>query len=81
MARAETIWIVLSDAGAVDPVAAFTVKHELETWLSRREDRSELLIYRLPDGGSATPKVQLVSIRDLKIDKPSPWSARKGWDS
>jgi hypothetical protein len=75
MARAETIWIVRND---LQLLAGFTVKHELETWLSKRDDRDKLLVFRLPDGGYGT--AQLVSVRDLAIDKPSPWSHRKSWD-
>lgn len=38
MARADYIWIVQSVGG--DVVAAFTVKHELASWLDRRNARS-----------------------------------------
>lgn len=32
MARSETVWVVIHEG---KPVAAFTVKHELRTWLNR----------------------------------------------
>jgi len=76
MARAETIWIVKGD---IQLLAAFTVKHELETWLSKRDDLDRLTVFRLPDGGYGT--AQLVPIADLKINEPSRWSRRRGWDS
>lgn len=47
MSRAYAIWVVTQDA---EPIAGFTVKHEMITWLRRRSDVAELLIYRVPDG-------------------------------
>lgn len=49
IARAYTIWIV-NKKGLVGPAAAFTVKHELISWLKKREDAHRLSIYALRDG-------------------------------
>lgn len=37
MARSPAVWVVIDDATAM-PVAAFTVKHELCTWLWKYEN-------------------------------------------
>jgi hypothetical protein len=49
MARAHSIWVVV-DGGV--PVAAFTVKHELVTWLNRYgpDARSYFKLYKIRDG-------------------------------
>lgn len=46
MARSTYVYVVLDHVG---PVAGFTVKHEMVTWLERNP--GEYLIYRLSDGG------------------------------
>lgn len=42
MARSPAVWIVIDDATKT-PVAAFTVKHELCTWLYRYESPQSIL--------------------------------------
>ena len=58
MARAYTIWIVQLP-GCITPDAAFTVKHELVSYLARKTHQPtlrELVIWRMSDGnGSAVP--------------------------
>jgi hypothetical protein len=46
MARSNYIYVV----NALTPVAAFTVKHELLTWLGKQEGLDGLTVYRLTDG-------------------------------
>jgi hypothetical protein len=45
MARSTYIYLVTKDGS---PVAAFTVKHELATWLSRNQ--GDYVLYRIGDG-------------------------------
>ena len=52
MARSQTIWLVMQ-AGL--PVAAFTVKHELASWLEMQPHRSHLTLFRCPDKPSWHP--------------------------
>jgi hypothetical protein len=54
MARSAYIWVVF-DEMTEDVVAAFTVKHELVTWLTRVEPpiRRWYAITRMRDGGAA----------------------------
>jgi hypothetical protein len=47
MARS-TYCYVVTEYG--DPISAFTVKHELVTWLKRQDDVSELKVTRVADG-------------------------------
>jgi hypothetical protein len=47
MARASTIWLIIDHNG---PLVAFTVKHELLTFLECT-GLKHFLCYRLPDGG------------------------------
>lgn len=52
MARAHSVWIV-SPASFDNPIAAFTVKHELITWLTRMNAEgsyTDALIHVLHDG-------------------------------
>jgi hypothetical protein len=53
MPRAHSIWIAVSDG---NPIAAFTVKHELKTWLSEFDRNSAawltLQVFKLPDSPS-----------------------------
>lgn len=50
MARSETIWLVQLMGETVLPIAAFTVKHELITWLKRhREGWPKYVIFRMAD--------------------------------
>lgn len=54
MARSTYIYLVRS-GGLLDneiPVAAFTVKHELKSWLERKtpEVRAPMHVYRIRDG-------------------------------
>lgn len=60
MARSRYIYVVCWDApqnmDAPHIIAAFTVKHEMQTWLSRctHEHRDEFAIYRVRDNDRAT---------------------------
>lgn len=58
MARAYNIWVVIPQ-GRMIPIASFTVKHELKTWLSRRAP--EYHIYKIPDGGGGHIETQNVT--------------------
>jgi hypothetical protein len=49
MARAHTVWIVIKNK---TPVCAFTVKHELISWLKENRKGWNLWeVWKLPDGG------------------------------
>jgi hypothetical protein len=48
MARSYSIWLVCKEMSG-DPVCAFTVKHELITWLLAQEKRKFLHIWKLRD--------------------------------
>lgn len=50
MARSTAVWVVLSDDP--DPLATFTVKHEMKSWLEREHsgDLERLKILKMPDG-------------------------------
>lgn len=54
MARSHAIWLLIdreNTASPVEPVAAFTVKHELKTWLNRnRWQWDQLRLFRMLDG-------------------------------
>lgn len=70
MARAEYIWLVRDPDG--DPIAAFTVKHELVGWLKRRTagwEHTDLAssweITRLRDGGHAIAPVRVGTAAEL----------------
>lgn len=50
MARSVTIWVVQSTV-TDEPFAAFTVKHELVTWLTERQHQiAGFRLFRVPDG-------------------------------
>jgi len=49
MARAEALWVVSGNHGEL--LAAFTVKHELRTWLARQPEDRPLRVQRIVDGG------------------------------
>ena len=53
MARSHAIWLVLDGS---TPIAAFTVKHEFENWMSRQTPSVQdgLDVWRIPDGLSLT---------------------------
>jgi hypothetical protein len=51
MARSSYIYLVLGLQGEVE--AAFTVKHEMRTWLERNPGDYEL--WRIGDGGTRPP--------------------------
>ena len=55
MARAHTIWLVVSDR--LGPLKAFTVKHELKTWLDKQPGYMKIFwsIWSLPDGEGGYP--------------------------
>ena len=58
MARTHTIWLVMSNA--FGPLKAFTVKHELITWLSKKPAHMKMFwsIWSLPDGATEERKPQ-----------------------
>lgn len=49
MARSNHIYVVMYDGG-YDPMAAFTVKHEMMTWCKNNYDANHYCV-RLKDGG------------------------------
>jgi hypothetical protein len=54
VARATNIYLVVRyDYDGVEPMAAFTVKHEMASWLREHDDGSleGCGVLRLPDGG------------------------------
>lgn len=59
MARSHAIWLLISrknETIPAVPVAAFTVKHELQTWLDRnRWQWDQLRLYYMKDGPRAIP--------------------------
>ena len=55
MARSSYIYLVQDKDLNRTPVAAFTVKHELATWLSRNPGNYTL--WRIGDGGHRDPVV------------------------
>ncbi len=52
MARSTYVYVVLNDATGGDPVAGFTVKHELVRWLKSRPFPGVYRVWQLPDGFS-----------------------------
>ena len=48
MARSSYIYVVPNDEGL--PFMAFTVKHELVSWLRRNGHDDIMCVFRLPDG-------------------------------
>lgn len=76
MARADYVWIVRDSLG--DLLAAFTVKHELVTWLRRRTTgwehtqlRESWTIDRMRDGGLGEP-VRVGTAADLLAEATTP---------
>jgi hypothetical protein len=73
MARAVSIWVVTEHYGnAAEPqaVAAFTVKHELVTWLERKspEARRDLTLTKMPDNPTyAEMYGNRLALEDLSI--------------
>lgn len=70
MARSSYIYVVYPTPDYdVDsaPIAAFTVKHELVRWLTRKDPKEleNLSVTRLPDGGRTDPKPSLLDIDEL----------------
>lgn len=58
MARAHSIWVV-KEEGVDGPIMAFTVKHELVTWLSRPgTELPRLTVYKLADNSDRVPVQQ-----------------------
>ncbi len=54
MARAHNVFVV-TEGGL--PVGAFTVKHELASWLRKEWDKLDrLYVWRMPDGGRVGAK-------------------------
>lgn len=49
MARSIHVYVVAC-AWTDAPAGAFTVKHELVTWLRRQPELDGLRVYRIPDG-------------------------------
>lgn len=51
MSRSRYIWVVIADEDeGDDPIAAFTVKHEVRAWLDR-EPRGLVGVCRITDNG------------------------------
>jgi hypothetical protein len=52
MARSSYCYVVLQFVGSLParPVAAFTVKHELCSWMKEHEREYGLQVWRCPDG-------------------------------
>lgn len=72
MARATNIYLVTDLYEK--PVAAFTVKHECATWLSRRKARvgiQYLQVCRIKDGGNS-PEAAYPGF-ELKHEKADTW--------
>lgn len=70
MARSEAAWVVL-DGGTREPVAAFTVRHELVTWLGRRPSLEGLEVWRCGDGlAQGAPRA--VPLDELRA-RARPW--------
>jgi hypothetical protein len=61
MARSSYVYVVMLDD---KPVAGFTVKHEMKSWLEDQED--EFVIWRLKDGrklfGETPPPVVMEDV-------------------
>lgn len=58
MARSTCVYVVLTEGGV--PLAGFTVKHELVTWLRRgSENPDDVQIWRCGDGPWQKPPVRL----------------------
>lgn len=65
MARSTYIYTVVS-AGTGSPEAAFTVKHELVTYLEKRDPlRPPYRIYRMHDGGKRPELTKILSREEL----------------
>lgn len=81
MARSDYVYVVLlaePPAAPLPPVAAFTVKHELRTWLRRRlagplgtlwpeSSLDVYAVYRVPDAGTEGTRI---SIPDILAGRP-----------
>ena len=71
MARSQTIWLLTQKEPLAIPlpVAAFTVKHELMTWLDRnRWQWDQLSLFKMKDSPSPSPLRQKDSdITELDI--------------
>lgn len=69
MARSENVYVVQENSSGLDPdmlIAAFTVKHELCTWLYRRYDRN-IYVTRVQDGptGGDASRLTNMPVDDL----------------
>lgn len=57
MARAHNVYVVMGSGTRIEPLAAFTVKYELVTWLENRSQhqplRAPVAIYRMGDNRKA----------------------------
>lgn len=67
MARATRIYLVVRhDYDGVDPQAAFTVKHEMITWLKRQPDTTGWGVMSMPDGNNqGAEHFKAFEIKDL----------------
>jgi len=80
VARASYIWVVRE---GTEPVATFTVKHELIKWLGRQEDLSCVDVWRGRDGlvqlspGHEPARVSLVDLLPDGNFLAMPWSPQK----
>lgn len=70
MARSHATWVVLHRETG-DSIAAFTVRHELVTWLGRRDDDpGDLRIWRCGDGPwqDKPTRVTVVELLERRVD-------------
>lgn len=66
MARSHSVWVVTHrDPSTAHPIAAFTVKHELKTWLTRRRKLPLVWVYRLGDGAHDENKLSRFYPEDI----------------
>lgn len=63
MARSTYIYVVVQ-AGVDDPSVrgAFTVKHELVSWLRRQDDTSGFHVLRMRDGYAGCQRVEVATL-------------------
>lgn len=57
MARSSYVYVVMDHD---TPVAGFTVKHELKTWLERQDE--DYTVFRLSDGLHQRPAVEMTDL-------------------
>lgn len=71
MARSTYVYVVMTTADFPQPESAFTVKHELITWLRRQEyvtgqeGLDSLSVWRIPDGGGERRPIVRMDMQSL----------------